>query len=154
MPHVRAQIRDAVKVLLTGLATTGTRVHVGRTRQLGEAFEPTLLIYTRNVPERSETHSLAAAATQHREFTLSIEGRVSAANPPDETLDEIASEIETALTPAGALPASLAALLLIEVTLAETASEVIAPGERHLGSIRLDYRIVYRTAEGAPDTAV
>ena len=45
--HVRKQIRDRLVTLLTGLATTGSRVYKSRVYNLAPTYElPCLLIYT------------------------------------------------------------------------------------------------------------
>lgn len=46
MPHVRTQIRGVVATTLTGLATTGARVHPSRLWPLQKADLPALLVYT------------------------------------------------------------------------------------------------------------
>lgn len=147
--HVRQQIRDYVAAGLNALATTGDRVHIGRTRPLAAAHEPTLLIYTRS--ETGERTVRGAPPKIERKCTLHLEGRTSTAGDPDDLLDTIAGEIE----------AGIAALInygtavffggLVQ-NVQYVATEIIAEagGDRVIGGVRLEYLITYRTVEGAP----
>lgn len=145
MAHVRKQIRDTVVAALTGLTTTGAEVYAGRTRPLSADHAPTLLVYA--VSERSEIHSQGGKLL--RDLTLAIEGRVMSAGVPDDTLDTIAFEVETAMMADPSLGA-----LTLEVTLTSTRIATQSPGENQAGEIRLEYRVLYRTAESAPNLAV
>jgi len=146
--HARQQIRDAVVALLTGLPTTGARVHAGRTRPLAEDHDPTLLVYT--TEERSQADTIGRPVATLRELTLRVEGRVvSAAVPPDDALDDIAAEVEAAI---GADPTL--GLGVIDSELTATRILAQAPGQRQAGEITLDYLITYRTRENAPTVIV
>lgn len=149
MAHVRNQIRDAVVTLLTGLSTTGAEVYPGRTRPLPAGHAPTLLVYA--VSERAQIHAQGggAGAIQIRDLTLAIEGRVTMAGVPDDTLDTIAAEVETAMVADPSLGG-----LTVEVTLISTRIDTQSPGESQAGEVRLEYRVVYRTRENAPETAI
>ena len=46
MPHIRKQIRDAIATAVTGLTTTGSRVHKSRVNDLAASELPLLAIYT------------------------------------------------------------------------------------------------------------
>ncbi len=147
MTHVRAQIREAFAARLTGLTTTGPRVYAGRTRPLAKDHDPALLVYA--TEETSDVAAMGAPATATRALTVMVEGRVSGSAPPDETLDAIAAEVETAIGAnwkAGGLAK--------EVTLVATRLRAQAPGESQLGEVALEFRVSYRTREGAPETAV
>lgn len=140
--HLRKQIRDAVKAKLMGLATTGNRVFIGRTRPLAAGHEPTLLIYTRD--EQSEAEEQGSPRPLMRDVQLFVDGRVTASAPPDNLLDQIALEVETAL--GGETLNGLAWDLLLR----STSAEVVAQGEEHVGMIRIEYRVLYRAIENAP----
>ena len=71
------------------------------------------------------------------------------ADVPDETLDAIAAEIETAMATNGALLS-----ITQEVTLVGSTLQVRAEAENHIGSLTLEYRVVYRTREVAPTASV
>jgi hypothetical protein len=148
---MRKQLRDAVVAGLTGLPTTGTRVYPGRTRQLKEAHEPTLLVYLRS--ETSNRAVRGAPPVLERVCTLHVEGRVSIADVPDDTLDTISAEVEAAMADmmdfTGRPPKPLGGLAL---NLSMTATEMIAEfdGARHIGGVRIEYQVTYRTQEGEP----
>lgn len=150
--HVRKQIRDYVAAGLDGLATTADRVYVGRTRPLAAEHPPALLVYTRT--ETSERTVQGAPGKVTRRCTLHIEGRVSAAEPPDDLLDTIAAEIEAAMT--AMIDFGTARVFGgLASNAAMTGTEMIAEadGSRHIGGVRVEYLVTYRTVEGAP-TAV
>ncbi|WP_152033397.1 hypothetical protein [Bradyrhizobium sp. DOA9] len=150
--HARKQIRDAVVAGLTGLATTESRVYVGRTRPLPKEHQPTLLIYTRS--ESSNRAVLGRPPKIERRCTLHVEGRVSTAGPPDDLLDQVAAEIEAGI--AAMINYGTAVFfggLAQNVQLTATESVAEADGERHIGGVRVEYLVTYRTVEGAP-TAV
>jgi hypothetical protein len=142
--HVRAQISDWVRAHLTGLPTTGDNVFKGRTRKLPAGHPATLLIYVR--AEQSEPDAMGILG---RALRLRVEGRVTMADVPDDTLDTIALEVEPAMVADPTLGG-----LAREVSLISTTIEAQAPGDAHVGEIALEYRIFYRTMENAPDVAV
>lgn len=141
--HVRTQIRTAVKLALTGLATTADRVFVGRTRPLKDAHDPSLLVYT--LAELSNRAVHGQPPELERKVTVSIEGRVSAAAPPDDLLDVIAGEVEAAMR----INRNLGGLAF-NMQFQQTDVDVQTDGARHLGAIRLQYLVSYRTLEGQP----
>jgi hypothetical protein len=150
--HVRQQIRDAVVTGLTGLTTTGSRVYPGRTRPLAKGHDATLLVYTRS--ETGERTVQGAPGKITRRCLLDIEGRVSTAGVPDDMLDTIASEIETAM--AALINFGTARVLGgLAMNLEYLGTDIIAEadGERHDGGVRVQYRVTYRTVEGAPTVA-
>lgn len=135
MTHARTEIRDAVVERLTGLPTTGARVYAGRTRKLEARHAPTLLVYTVN--EQAARPLEGSPGSVGRALTLLVEGRVSAASPPDDLLDTIASEVEAKLRNAED------ALDVFDIQLQSTAIDVQADGERHIGEINLIYLVRY-----------
>lgn len=152
MAHVRTQIRDAVVAALAGLSTTEDRVYSGRSRPKEKDAEPFLLVYC--TEERSEVTAMGADPILDRVLTLAVEGCCVAqdyegAQEVEERLDQIALEVEPAITEDSSLGG-----LAIEVTLTGARIAVQAPGERHAGNIRMEFRVHYRTRESAPGTAV
>lgn len=147
--HVRKQIRDAVVAGLTGLPSTADRVYAGRTRPLQSGHDPTLLVYTR--AETSQRAVLGRPPKIERRCTLHVEGRVSTATPPDDLLDQVAAEIEAGIA---ALINYGTAVFLggLAQNVQLTATEMVAEseGERHIGGVRVEYLVTYRTVEGAP----
>lgn len=150
--HLRKQLRDAAVEALTGLPTTADRVKVGRTRPLPKDHAATLLVYT-----RSETSSRSANGRPpklDRTVILDVEGRVSMADVPDDTLDQIAVEVEAALWGTVDPVGTFLNGLVMNLRLVSTEIITQADGDKHIGGIRLEYQAIYRTAEGTPTAAV
>lgn len=139
--HVRAQIRAAFVAQLTGLPTTAARVYAGRTRPLAADHSPSLLVYARD--ERVSPSATLGALD--RVLEIVVEGRVVAADAPDETLDTIAAEVETAL---GVLPTLGGRVLAVDLAASRVA--VQADGKNHIGSVTLEFAVLHRSREGAP----
>lgn len=95
MAHIRKLIRDNIETTLTGLATTNGRVYKTRVYPVAEDRLPGLAIYTRD--ESAEYATITKPRTQMRELTVSVEIYVKAQVDYDDELDQIASEIESAL---------------------------------------------------------
>lgn len=147
MTHVRHKIRDAAVAALTGLSQTASRVYPGRTRKLAADHQPTLLVYFST--EQSDVNAQGANAILSRNLRVLVEIATVTADVPDETLDAIAAEIETAMATNGALLS-----ITQEVTLVGSTLQVRAEAENHIGSLTLEYRVVYRTREVAPTASV
>lgn len=147
--HRRKQIRDAVVARLTGLATTATRVHGGRTLPLGDGFSPTLLVYARE--ERSSLQAMGGAGRPlERRLRLAVHGYVAVvAGDPEDTLDQIALEVERAMMADERLGG-----LAVSLELAATdISAVLSDNNRRIGEIRLTYDIEYASAADDPSRA-
>lgn len=101
--HARKQIRAAVKLLLTGLATTGSNVFVNRDTSASpyaEAELPALNIATGtdDVIGRSFGSQVSAAnRTRENTLTLTVTVTAKAVPMPDDTLDQACLEVEKAL---------------------------------------------------------
>lgn len=118
MPHVRTQIRNAALAALTGLATTGSRVHAQRIRPVSVAEGPALVVLMGGEPEIAQRNG---GRTIHldREFTLRVECKAGG-DTADDDVDQMATEIEAALmgTQEGYTLGGLVkpGLMLIEIT--------------------------------------
>lgn len=145
--HVRRQIRDQVVTMLTGLATTGSRVYASRVYPFAASDLPCLAVMA--LTESSEPDSLTRPRGLTRTLTLAIEARARASADLDDTLDAIAKEVEEAL---GADP-TLAGLAK-DSYLAATEIELSAEADAPHGLMRLELAVEYRTAENAPDVAL
>jgi hypothetical protein len=145
--HARARIRQAVAAALTGLDTTQDRVFAGRVRPLGKDSGPALFVYS--LEEDASIGAGAAKGVLDRALTLVVEGRVSSggAADPEDMLDSIALEVETAL-------AELLADEIVDLTLARTQMQIVAEGESIVGAVQLQYRALYRTPANHPETIV
>lgn len=144
MPHVREQIRDAVVTACTGLTTTGTRVYRERLYQLRAADLPGLRIYCG--AEQVEPDRLGAIHGQQRDMELMVEGLARATSDLDETLDDIAAEVEAALAADITLGGKAKALYLAAIDDPEQSDEA----EQPTGLVRLRYRVHYRTLNTTP----
>lgn len=151
MAHVRKQIRDAIAAALTGLATTGDRVYPGRTWPTDDANYPGLLIYAHGGPSQSiAMGDTDADVTLEREEDVTIEGICRTAGAePDDTLDQIAAEVEAAMMTDTGLAA-----LIDRRELTQTDLVTSATNERREGSVKLTYRVVYSTAAGDATTRI
>jgi hypothetical protein len=147
--HVRQQIRDHVVTLLTGLATTGSNVHGSRVRALKDDDLPALLVYTTS--EAVTEMTIGLPRTQVRSLDLVVEGLVgTSGGNPDDTLDDIAKEVETAIA-GDVLLGDLAKSSALQATEIDFQPP---DAKRRFGAVRLTYEIVYATKESAPTVAV
>lgn len=100
MAHVRQTIRDKIKILLTGLTTTGSTVYASRVYD--HKTLPALAIYALDEQSSDDLDNVTFTSTnQHRLLNIAIEARAKATSSVDATLDTISAEIETALFAGG-----------------------------------------------------
>jgi len=141
--HLHKQIRAALVTALTGLTTTGSRVFANRLYVLQDANLPGLRIYCDE--ERAEPLTVHSPQMQARELTVSVEAVAKAASGLDDTLDQIAKEVEVALA-AG-------------ITVAGETLEVIYAGmsyddealDKPVGAKRMRFSIPFQAMSNAPD---
>lgn len=132
MSHARQQIREACAALVTGLATTGSRVF--QSRMAPQDSLPCLLVTTND----EDIAEGAFDAQYERNLSVSVVGLAKAGATLDDTLDQIALEVETAMV------ANRRFILSgIEVDFDEGL-------EKPAGRIVLTYRARYFTDAGAP----
>ncbi len=141
MPHVRQQIREAVATLVTSLSTTGTRVFQSRTYPKQESQLPCLLVTT-----NEEAIAPGSVGTrQERELTVIVRGVAKSAGALDDTLDDIAFEVETAMATDPDLGIGVAGMELRGISV-----DFDDETDKPVGVIDLNYRITYFTAAGSP----
>lgn len=139
MPHARQTIREAAATRISGLTTTSTRVFQSRMVPQESGTLPCLLVTTND----EEIVPGTIGNLVERQLELVISGVAKATSNVDDTLDTIASEVETAM-------ASFTyrnELTRLEVDFDEAL-------EKPAGRIALTYRVTYLTAAGAPGTAI
>ena len=136
MSHARTQIREACAARLLGLATTGDRVKQSR---MHPAIALPCLLVTTNDEEVSPG---TVGGLYQRTVLLVVRGYAKGSETLDDTLDQIALEVETALS---AEPR--AELDKVEIDYDESL-------EKPVGSISLTYRVTYFTAAGSPGTMI
>jgi hypothetical protein len=140
--HLRKQIREAVATLVTGLSTTSARVHQSRMRPKSDAGLPCLLVHT------NDTEQIEAADTntlQQRSLPIAIRGIAKGGATLDDTLDQIALEVETALAADPRLggKASMSRLVSVDTDFDDTT-------DKPVGEIQLTYLYTYFTQAGTP----
>lgn len=146
--HARRAIVSAAVTALTNLNTTADRIAPGRAWPVQNGDTPYLLVYARE--ERSDSDTMGGASRKLvRLLTLSIEGITAETNDTDDTLDQIALEVETALHSDPTLGGLCRDLYLIA-----TSIDARANGDMREGRVRLDFLVNYRTAANAPGTSV
>lgn len=147
MAHVRKQIRDNVVTAVTGLTTTGANVYRTRIYPLASGKLPGLAVYTSS--ETSTYETLTRPRTRSRVLELMVEGYVAGTTNLDNTLDQIAVEVEEALE-----TDTTRGNLAKDTELTGTETELIGEGEKVAGVIRLTFQITYMTREDDAETAV
>lgn len=152
MAHVREQIRNAAVSALTGLPTTGVRVFKSRKYPLQEQELPGLLVYT--MAEESETAALGYPRMINRKLVLRVLGIAKQNASLDDTLDDIAEEVETALASDRTFGGLVTdnQLMATEMNLQTINDEEIS--DKPIGIIAMDWTVLYRTLETTPGTAV
>jgi len=148
MPHVRTQIRNAVAAALTGLTTTGPRVHPSRVWPLQQTDLPALLVYTTSDQVDYERSTIGRPRKLWRDLELVVEARAASAAGLDDTLDRIETEVIAALN--------------LDITLGGLAKEIEIAGteiefdtaETPIGTNRMTFRLAYRHREDDPNTAL
>jgi len=149
MSHVREQIRNAAATLVTGLTTTGSKVHTSRKAPLFDksAELPCLCVYTgdEEIDEEKGRH----AGLAYRYLELKITGYAEDSETLDDTLDDIAVEVETAVMASRRL-----GIGVIDTFLINSEKEETVEAEKALGKIDLIFKVTYLTAIGTPGTII
>ena len=141
--HLHKQIRDAVKSKCTSLGTTGTKVYANRLQPLADANLPALRIYTDE--EAVVVATIHTPAMQERTLTIVVEGCAKAASGLDDTLDQIAKEVETAL--AGGITVGSATLYPAYTGMSYSDEQLDKP----VGIKRMSFSLLYTSMSNAPD---
>lgn len=148
MAHIRTQIRTAAVAALTGLATTGARVKSGRVLAIDpeKSSGPILLVACGNEKEilRSSQNN---PHEQTRELELLIRGIAKATATLEDTLDQIALEVEQALAGASALRTMMQDLALVSIH-----TGIDESMEKPAGVILLTYTGHYYCRSNTPNT--
>ena len=140
MAHGRKQVRDAVVAALTGLTTTGSRVHVHRVYPMEADLLSALNVRTgaESVDEDCVT----------RTVDVIVEARAQATATLYDTADLIASEVEAALAADITLGGVAVHVLPPETEPLEMADEI----EKPVGLLVMSFPVVYRVEMSDPDT--
>ncbi len=146
MAHVRKQIRDAIKTALTGLATTGANCYQSRVFPFESTKLPALLIYTKS--ETTDFDTISLPRDVMRVLEINVEAYVQGTANYDNTLDQIAVEVEEAI----AADVTLGGLTKDLQTVAFEA-DFSGDGEQTVAIGRFTISATYRTLENDVETA-
>ncbi len=142
MTTQRKLIRAKVKEIMTGNTSVGANVFASRTRQLWPAEElPAIMIYT-----LAEEVSFFDASPQRlkRDLTLAIQIVARADDELDDTLDDIAQQVESIMSENQYLGDLCGDLLLTSVEM-----HLSPEGDSQHGSCILAYTVTYYTIDAA-----
>ena len=145
MAHARETIRDAFLLACTGLTTTGTRVYASRVMPFADDNLPGLLITAGN--EEVVQQEEGTDRTQFRNLEITVRGYDKLKTGLDDSLDDIAAEVETAV-----FAASINNIFGFD--LLSTEIEILDGAEQDIGEITLTFLVQYATSEGVPGTAL
>lgn len=142
MSHARQQIRDAVIVAVTGLATTEGRVFAGRIYPLQAAELPGLCVYT-----LEETSELVTRTTIMRELQVVVEAYIKASDNYEDAVDTVAAEVEAAIAGDAALNA-----LVKDIHPAGFQKDLIRDGDKPIAIGVMAFMCRYTTPENDAET--
>jgi hypothetical protein len=148
--HIRKQVRDAVGVLLTGLATTGNNVFVNRLITLKDGQLPALVIRTND--EEIETEDISDDAVLARRLEVEIEVHALAVDDVDDVLDGVINEVEKAIYADEA--ANTLNGLIKGLDLKTISIDFDAEGEKKAGLARMSFEAIYFNQASAPDVSI
>ena len=142
MSHARKTIRDGIVAAVTGLVTTGTRVYPSRVFPFSDENLPGLLVYAGAEEIDEEEGKIAKIQFRYQEIV--VEGYDKLIAGLDDKLDDIASEVETAVFAAG----------FDTIDLISTDSDIEDGLEQPVGKVTITFMVRYLTDEGAPGTVI
>jgi hypothetical protein len=144
--HVRQQVRDAVALRLIGLPLTGSNVFKKRLRPLDPTQLPCILVNT----DEEEVLPATIHTMIQRQLTLTVQCMAQGTDGVlDDTLDDIAEDVEAELASGAILPSASEMMILTGVGV-----EFDTEGEKPAGILTLTYRYDYFTETAAPGTAL
>jgi len=145
--HLRKQIRAAVVAsgVLGNLTTTSTRVANSPVYDLTDL--PALRIST--PAEAMEIESLGASRIRRHTLTLAVEACVKANSSYVDTVDLICKEVQIALDASNTLGG-----LCKWIEPKSFEQQLEGEGDKAIAVGRMEFDVVYFTAQGAPDVAL
>lgn len=151
MTHVRTAIREAFAGLLTGLPSSGSRVHISRAHALDRRALPAIVVRTGNeVIERMVIH---AQPPLLRRVFVAVDCFVDTSTPAEDALDQMTLEVEEALQ-TSTTRSTLDGLLVEPMQLERIEVQLDDGSGSQIGRLSLIYAVTYRTREGAPDSNI
>ena len=146
MSHARQQIREKVAAVLTA-ANAAAVISQSRVYPLPPDSTTVALIYT-NTETVLET-TLTAPRKFTRELTLMIEAVARKVSDLDDQLDTLCVNIEEAIGANHTLDGLVKDCMLTDTTITHDFS-----GDTPIGNARLQFRVLYRTAENDSETLI
>lgn len=146
--HLHRQIREAVKTLLTGLTTTGSKVYPNRLHPLTDANLPGLRIFM----DDEEVIDSGLDKTQTRKPSLIVECCAKVVTDLDDTLDLMSKEVEVAMS-GGITISTAGGNFWMDAEYAGMQFDD-AMAEKPAGVKRLRFFITYTVASNAPDVLI
>ena len=145
MAHVREGIRKAIVTAVTGLTTTSTRVFSGITYDLADKDLPALIVEVAYDPETVSEEQDEMGPDEIRALPVRITGRAKTKTTILDTLDDIAEQVETAVTGNAPLAA-----LVVDMRLESTQVELSEGAELPVGSVTMEWVAHYLVDRTAP----
>lgn len=149
MTHVRTQIRTEAANTVTGLATTGTKVFKSRMRPVDDDELPCLLVYCDDEPNIAR-QTVGKTPRLGRELMLVVKGLAKNSVSLDDELDEIAKEVEIAIS----ANLTLGGLVRDGVWLTSINTTMNEEMETPCGEIIMTFSATYSTMSNAPEVAL
>lgn len=142
MSHKRQAIRDAIVTKLVNASTSaGTRVKSTRIEPIRTAELPCISVYSVSDQVDLERTNQTAPRKSWRDYQIAVVAWVSGSSDTlDDDLDDIAAQIERALSADEQLNESAEDLVLVD-----TAFDLRIDGARPLGAVGLTYSASYYT---------
>ncbi|MBU0752366.1 MAG: hypothetical protein KJ787_13920 [Gammaproteobacteria bacterium] len=144
--HLHKQIRSAVVTKLTGLTTSGSRVHANRLAPLPDALSPSLLVTLDE--ERASGLTIHQPQAQERELTLSVSAVAKATAALDDTLDLMSKEVEIALAAGITVGSQTLQAFYTGMSFEDVQSD------KPVGIKRMTFSIPFTAMSNAPDTLI
>lgn len=145
MSHVRQQIREALKAVLTGLPNTQDNVYVNRVDPIEKGTVPALTIRT-GADEKVETLIMGKPALVLRQVYLFVTAYAVGADVDDQ-LDDMSSDVEKVIANNHTLSGLVKNIEYME------SEDVIERSERIKGAREIGFLCVYVIQENEPDIA-
>lgn len=144
--HLRKQLRHAIAAALANLGAT---VLPGRTWPLDDKVYPAILVYAHGGPSQFDAMAATDAAIPlDRDERVTVEAVVKTRNAePDDALDDLAALIEPAMMASTAIAALVERRELVSTDISTRSAD-----DGRMGSIKLTYRMNWRSTAGDPTT--
>lgn len=146
MSHARQQVRERIGTILT-TASVAPVISQSRVYPLPATTTTAVLIYT-NTETVSET-TLTAPRKFTRELNVIIECIVRSISNLDDAMDTLCASIEDAIGADHTLTGLVKDCILVSTEISHDFS-----GDAPIGNARLQYRVMYRTAETDADVII